>query len=1028
MPSDLLKKRFNELERLALAAGLRPYDVHFFEVPASVIYQVSSYGLPTRYAHWSFGKCVTGDTYVFTEDGMSLVSDVFSESHLNFSKDKFVKKRIEIYDDAGPTYTSHFYKNEAECLSVETQSGISITGTHKHPLLVLCNGKIEWRRISDIDIGDEILLRVGSNSFGNKTSTDFNFKPNTVHYERHYKNIQIPKIIDPDLSFLCGVLTAEGMLAQDYYLDISVGREEADFIESITRKFKSVFGLTNSVVLNNGGCTLKYRGKMLLDFLRQLGFDKSLAPFKKVPSAILATTKENICAYIKGVFEGDGNVNSNSIEIGLSSKELIRQLQLMLLNLGIISTTRYDIRVKPAGVVRKESTKHRLWITSAKNISLFYDLVGFESTQKKQKLQICLSQRKIRKYDTRVYRKARAYIKSLYPGSIHARNSDQKLKFAFQNALYYSPTGDSISYILEHYKEDAFLRQLLNYACTQVVSVEPVGKHEVFDFTIPSRTNRKSPGHRFLSNGMISHNSYQHQKNQGEMGFSKIYEMIINNDPSYAFLDSSNTDTTNLLICAHCLGHSDFFANNIMFKLAGETNMIQVAKRHANLIDEFRKDYGDDEVDQWLDIALALERHIDVYKTRKREKYPQRHIEYQERTPTKWEDILPDDEKKPLIKKVMKNVYLPPYPEKDLLWFLSEYSHLEDWQKRIFEIVRRESYYFFPQYKTKILNEGWASYWHAELMAQYAQGNDNDFGVTDIEHPLTAEEHLDFAQNHEKVVQPGLKIPLKVEVPELDQHQKPTGRMIKQWNPKIVQNPRLFSLATRINPYYIGFKILRDIKKRWDKYHEDGYMKNEYDEEVEVTIDGSQKLREVMKSEDDQSFLRKYLTEELVEDLHLFGYGSPDEYADSYGIQEEIQKRVKSNGEDHLGQMPIDQQIIHNRTVKVRTKDVKKIVNMFAKNNNNYGVPIIVIRRVDSDGLLRMEHLSSDSVNLDIQYAAQVLRYVARVWGRPVEMIRKDKEKSRTWIMKCTGDDIEIDHEVYDYPEVSESKEIMSSW
>ncbi len=378
----------------------------------------------------------------------------------------------------------------------------------------------------------------------------------------------------------------------------------------------------------------------------------------------------------------------------------------------------------------------------------------------------------------------------------------------------------------------------------------------------------------------------------------------------------------------------------------------------------------------------------------------------------------------------MKNVYLPPQPEKDLLWFLSEYSNLEDWQRQIFDIVRRESYYFFPMYRTKILNEGWSCYWHAELMMQYAMGDNNEYGVKGIEHPLTSEEHLTFAEYHEKVVQPGIKIHLKVDAPEVDDHGRPTGKTVKAWNPQIVKNPRLFSLATRLNPYYVGFRILRDIKKRWDKYYEDGYMEGQYEEEVPVTINGSQKLREVMENEDDLSFLRKYLTEELVEELHLFGYGSPDEYNDDYGLQEAIDKRLASHGDEHLGQMPIDKQMINNQTVKVRTKDIKQIVNMFAKSNNNYGVPVIVVRRVDADGLLRLEHLPSDNVNVDIHYSAHVLKYIARVWGRPVELIRKDKDK--TWIIKAVpsgdGYNIEIDHEVSDYPEVAESEEALSSW
>ncbi len=900
---------------------------------------------------------------------------------------------------------------------------------------------------------------------------------------------------------------------------------------------------------------------------------------------------------------------------------------------------------------------------------------------------------------------------------------------------------------------------------------------------------------------------YQYQRTQGEMGFSHIYELILNNDPSFAFLDKNNTDTINLMIAAHCFGHSDFFANNVMFKNAGEKNMVQVAKRHAEIIDQYRADYGDDEVDEWLDVALALEQHVDVYRGRRRERYPKRHVVYEERTASAWEDIVKGDDRDPLVKKVIEGIHIPPRPERDVLWFLSEYANLEPWQQRIFEIVHRESYYFYPQYRTKIMNEGWAcmtgdtfvltdkgyirykrlcedysgyrvatgkwtgfgailqtvsdrhitapqdtlrvttekgisfeggknhrvvgasankrlgnvtydadqntkdiflrdlspgdfvqisigadswttdeikcsfdhpkysrskpfvlpetvntdvakflgyflsegctvkrgvqitnkdqelisdfcsvtkrifginpevtprtedpakfdcivwcsaivrflehldidlnhlskqkqvpdiimrspkkvvaaflsayfagdggcynenrivlstssramaeqigllllnfgidysfrennkkgydpnyhlvltskrnlllyskmigfasvkrkqrccerilktndnaephkgsvfakikeisegfdvlyditvpeyhhyvaqgaihhnSYWHAELMRQYAFGNDNDYGVKDIEHELTAEEHLDFAAAHEKVVQPGMKMRLKVEVDEVDHTGRPTGKKIKKWHPILSERPGLFRRATRLNPYYVGFKMFRDIKERWDKYHEEGFREDEWGEKIPVTMTGDQKIRQVMEEEDDVSFMRNYLTEELATDLHLFVYGNNDKYLDDYGTQEEIQKRYKDNGEHHLGQMPIDGQLIENKTVEVNSKKLKQIINCFARGLSNYGVPSILIRRVDEAGLLRLEHSTEDAINIDIKYAEHVLRYVHRAWGRPVELIRK--EKDRTWTLGYNGASFESDHQTPDYPEIVEDTDVPSSW
>ena len=500
--------------------------------------------------------------------------------------------------------------------------------------------------------------------------------------------------------------------------------------------------------------------------------------------------------------------------------------------------------------------------------------------------------------------------------------------------------------------------------------------------------------------------SYEFQKHQGEMGFSKIYELILNNNPSIAYLDSTNTDTVNLLIAAHCQGHSSFFRNNIMFIKSGETHMIDVASQHAAIIDQFRNDYGDDVVDDWLDIALSLEQHIDVYKGRHRKKYPGRQISIEHRKVLPWEDLnLKND---PLSVKKIKGIHIPPCPEKDILWFLSEYANLEDWQKKIFEIVRRESYYFFPAFKTKIINEGFASYWHAEIMKQYALGDNNDYGVKDIQYPLTDEEHLDFVAYHEKVVQPGLKIPLKIKTKDA------TGKDVKVWNPKV--NSNIFSAATRLNPYYVGFKIFRDIKERWDKYYEQGYMENEWGEKINVDINGTEKVLQVAYENDDVSFLRNYLTDELASELKLFVYGSTKDYNDNYDIQENIQKGDYTSQE------------VKNKTVGVRSKDKKLAIEAIAKVRNNYGAPNIVIRRIDDNGVMRLEHTTDDDVNLDMKYAEHVLEYIYKAWRRPIELIRKDKLNNKTRLLIYNGMKFESDFESYEYPEILENNDIPSSW
>jgi len=84
---------------------------------------------------------------------------------------------------------------------------------------------------------------------------------------------------------------------------------------------------------------------------------------------------------------------------------------------------------------------------------------------------------------------------------------------------------------------------------------------------------------------------------------------------------------------------------------------------------------------------------------------------------------------------------VPPNPERDLLWFIAHYApELEDWERDIFLAVREESFYFYPVFATQIMNEGWASYWHARLLREA------DF--------VPQQAYLDAIKCHSDVVRP----------------------------------------------------------------------------------------------------------------------------------------------------------------------------------------------------------------------------------------------------------------------------------
>jgi len=218
---------------------------------------------------------------------------------------------------------------------------------------------------------------------------------------------------------------------------------------------------------------------------------------------------------------------------------------------------------------------------------------------------------------------------------------------------------------------------------------------EIMSYGLPTRARHWSYGQ-----------SYEYQKMQGEMGFSKVYEVILNNDPSYAFLLDTNSDVINTLVIAHVLGHSHFFKNNYLFKQT-DNKMVYHAAERAQRIEGYIERFGIDAVERTMDIGFALDRHIDWHKGVHRKLYEKESKFYKDREVDEFSDLL--DEKGFSKVEVKPENKFPPAPEFDILWFLINYSKsLEPWQVDVLDIIRKESYYFYPQYLTKTMNEGLA--------------------------------------------------------------------------------------------------------------------------------------------------------------------------------------------------------------------------------------------------------------------------------------------------------------------------------
>lgn len=364
------------------------------------------------------------------------------------------------------------------------------------------------------------------------------------------------------------------------------------------------------------------------------------------------------------------------------------------------------------------------------------------------------------------------------------------------------------------------------------------------------------------------------------------YEMVINSNPCLAYLMRENTLLLQILTMAHVYGHNDFFANNRLFvQGTNAKSVLEMFKLDAEIIRNYINDpsIGYERVEKVLDAAHAIRYQIPRVigiKELSNEEMKERIISsYNLKKENK--GILDVDEEIefPDISKI------PLEPCDDVIGFIIKYSSLEEWEKNILRIVKRETQYFMPQIETKIMNEGWASFWHYNILKSL----NLDDGL-----------HFEFLKRHNDVVAP---------------------------------------MVGGLNPYYIGFKVFEDIEKRY----------------------GIEKIFEVRKNERDSSFLRRYLTRELCEELNLFQYSKKSfDYVVKEVSDEEGWKEIRNHLSDTCGVSSIP----YIRVIDLNRRDLT----------------------------LTLEHYF-DGRELELSYAKETLKYIQDLWGHKVKLITKNKDE-----------------------------------
>ncbi len=377
-------------------------------------------------------------------------------------------------------------------------------------------------------------------------------------------------------------------------------------------------------------------------------------------------------------------------------------------------------------------------------------------------------------------------------------------------------------------------RQIEGYAtefgldCFQVV-FEPVDYRQMCEIAAYGGFPVRYPHWRF---GM----EYDHMLKSHTYGLSKIYELVINSDPCYAYLLEGNSLVDQKLVMAHVYGHCDFFKNNAYFAYT-DRRMIDVMANSASRIRRYMDRHGVAAVEQFVDVCLSLDNLIDPWTPYRQANRPRSRPEepadetddepgklrnargYLETYINPPEFLEAQKRRREEEEKLSKK--LPRHPDRDVLGFLLKHAPLESWEADVLSIIRDEAYYFLPQMQTKIMNEGWASYWHSKIMTTRA---------------LCCDEVVDYADAASGVMAmaPG-----------------------------------------QLNPYKIGIELFRHIEERYDRgmfgkdYEECTNMAEKANWDRKLGL-GQKKIFEVRRLYNDVTFIDEFFTLDFCNEQQFF--------------------------------------------------------------------------------------------------------------------------------------------------------------
>jgi len=454
--------------------------------------------------------CVTGGTFVVTNRCLERIDEISDKEDISL-KVLSLGKKIN-------AASKWFDSGMRPILKTKTFKGYELRGTLNHPILILQKdnkGKpaFTWKLMKDLKKGDFAVIDRSDGLWPSQEPILKPYFPKIVknHKYSHARVYPLPPRLSADLSFLMGAILAEGYISiskKNRTYKIGFCNTDAEFLDTFRHAFKKIF--PGCAIYEQKRGPLSYGKKdcsyfeicsaYIVKFLKGLGLNNITSHKKSIPKIMFHAAKKSMGAFLRGFFEGDGSIYLSGrtpiIDCASSSELLLKEIQVILLRFGIISTLWHN---------NKRKREYKLFIRGVDNINCFKDNIGFLTKEKVARLekfsQINIDRKAMPKTDYIPY--LSAYLRNKYiKDTLNWNNKNWLLKHNLDRYPKLEKYYNRLTGLLD-YRDLNFIQMLLKnyYLFDKIVSVTRAGKEKVYSLRVDSRC------HSFVSNGFISHNT-----------------------------------------------------------------------------------------------------------------------------------------------------------------------------------------------------------------------------------------------------------------------------------------------------------------------------------------------------------------------------------------------------------------------------------------------------------------------------------------------------------------------------------------